>query len=122
MGVVEDMLTGTTPEEASRIKVRELAKLTKEEFTRGSYTLRILDGPRVELQDGQPVAIRLLVEVERDGVKLPIDGDLRFINPPIRVRNAEGQIVENLRAALRQMVFDCVELQVRRLGRAERRS
>lgn len=118
---IADLLTNKTPAERHAIKCTELAKLTGETFTKGRFALTIEAGPRV--RDG---VLEVLVSVTRDGVRLPIDGHLRFVNPPIMVpdgtfrnetqRGKEYQVpnfVENPRAALREMILGAVIPQVR---------
>lgn len=123
---IRELLAGKSLSEQSEIKTRELAKLSSEQFSRAQWTLTITDGPRVVMVGDTP-ALELTVAVTRNGVLVPIDGHLRFMNPPVMVpdgtfrtvTNAFGQdlqvanFVENPRAALRQMVLDAVMRQVR---------
>lgn len=118
----------TDPVDRVRVKVRELAKLSGETFTRGQYSLTVLSAPTIVLLNGVPV-LDMHVELRRDGKLVPIDGHLRFVNPPIKVWDGtwrtvtgpDGQplqvknFTEDLRTALRNMVADAVLAQVRAL-------
>lgn len=125
MGAIEDSLAGKNSAERNDIKVRALATLTGEVFTRGRFTLTILLGPRVTIIKNVPV-LEVMVAVTRDGIPLKIDGHLRFLNPPVKVPDGtttavidpltgelrqQPNYVENPRAALRQMILDAILVQ-----------
>lgn len=127
MGEIEDSLAGKAATERNDLKVRALAKLTGETFTRGAYTLTIEQGPRVVIVKGTPV-LEMVVSVTRNGKPVAIDGHLRFVNPPIKVPDGTFNMtgvtptgeairrentVESPREALRKMVLDAVVGQLR---------
>lgn len=49
---------------------------------------------------------------ERNGKRLPVDGDFWIVNPPILVPKGAG-FEENIPEALRQIIGDAVSLQLR---------
>lgn len=93
-----------------RLKAQVFSSLSGEVFVRGRFELTILRGPRM-IRLGDVYAIRLLVSVKRDDIPLPIDGDLIFVNPPIKVPDGSGGFVVNLRQALRDMVIEAIQAQ-----------
>ena len=99
---------------------KELVAAAPAQITRGIWTLTFVQGPRVTVVKGVPM-LEMRVRLRRNGVNVPIDPHLRFVNPPFRVPDGgvdgDGNptYAENPAAALRQMVLDALAVQVAEL-------
>lgn len=118
---IAEQLVGKTARERAEIKASHLAALLPETFTRGPWSLTIVDGPHIRAYAGVPM-LSLVVSVTRNGQPVPIDGDLRFYNPPVMVPDGTtrtvqddfgndivlNNFVEAPRLALRQIIVDAL--------------
>lgn len=95
-------------------RAQELADAAPVSITRGNWTLTFLSPPRVLLVRGTPL-LAVQVALHRNGVPVPVDGDIRIVNPPFQVPDGTGGYREDARAALADVLVGALARQVRGL-------
>ena len=103
-----------------RLKAKELADVAPPQLTRGEWTVMFRVGPRVTTVKGVPL-LDMMVVLRRNGVRVPIDQHLRFVNPPLLVpdgrvdRDGNATYEENPAVSLQTIVFETLAKQVAEL-------
>jgi hypothetical protein len=89
-----DQLATAHPKDHHQIKAGALVdagrRLAGKTFSRGKhYTIRVIDGPRIDDETG---ALRVTLELRRDGIVVPLNNPFLIWNPPVHVVDPNGEV------------------------------